>query len=113
MSFTPFAPAPIEGRHVATRRINLIANYKPKSVAPAAYFAAEHSPSACGMAFRVNNARLLYDEAMARGRAGRNAHRADVELRLPTIRGIGGTIIYLINHYASLDKTRRVVDLQH
>ena len=28
--------------------INLIANYQPKS--PAAYFAAEHGPSACGMA---------------------------------------------------------------
>src|SRR3546814_7071525 len=27
--------------------INLIANYEPKS--PAAYFAAEHGPSACGM----------------------------------------------------------------
>ena len=35
--------------------INLIANYEPRS--PAAYFAAEHGPSACGMGFRVRNAR--------------------------------------------------------
>jgi 4-hydroxyphenylpyruvate dioxygenase len=31
--------------------INLIANYEPHS--PAAYFAAEHGPSACGMGWRV------------------------------------------------------------
>ena len=45
--------------------INLIANYEPKS--PAAYFAAEHGASACGMGFRVRNARAAYDEALARG----------------------------------------------
>src|SRR4051794_18216853 len=33
--------------------VNFIANYEPGS--PAAYFAAEHGPSACGMAFRVRN----------------------------------------------------------
>ena len=32
--------------------INFIVNREPKSVA--AYFAAEHGPSACGMAFRVD-----------------------------------------------------------
>ena len=48
--------------HVATHRskdvqlwrqggINLIANYEPRSAAW--YFAREHGPSACGMAFRV------------------------------------------------------------
>ena len=42
--------------------INLIANYEPQS--PAAYFAAEHGPSACGMAFRVKNARVAYDAAV-------------------------------------------------
>src|SRR3546814_12360109 len=33
--------------------INLIANYEPKS--PAAYFAAEHDTSACGMGWRVRD----------------------------------------------------------
>jgi 4-hydroxyphenylpyruvate dioxygenase len=33
--------------------INFIINNEPGS--PAAYFAAEHGPSACGMAFRVRN----------------------------------------------------------
>ncbi|MBL4836720.1 MAG: 4-hydroxyphenylpyruvate dioxygenase, partial [Kordiimonadaceae bacterium] len=31
--------------------INFITNYEPKC--PAAYYAEEHGPSACGMAFRV------------------------------------------------------------
>ena len=35
-------------------QINFVANYEPKS--PAAYFAAEHGPSACGMGFRVRDA---------------------------------------------------------
>ena len=44
--------------------INLIANYEPRS--PAAYFAAEHGASACGMAFRVRDAAAAYKEAIAR-----------------------------------------------
>jgi 4-hydroxyphenylpyruvate dioxygenase len=78
--------------------INLIANYEPKS--PAAYFAAEHGPSACGMAFRVRNARAAYDEALARGAEPVETRTGPMELRLPAIRGIGGAIIYLIDRYA-------------
>ncbi len=77
--------------------INLIANYEPKS--PAAYFAAEHGPSACGMAFRVRNARAAYDEALARGAEPVETSTGPMELRLPAIRGIGGAIIYLIDRY--------------
>ena len=62
--------------HVATHRskdvhlwrqggINLIANYEPRS--PAAYFAAEHGPSACGMGFRVEDAGKAYELAVRRG----------------------------------------------
>ena len=77
--------------------INLIANYEPRS--PAAYFAAEHGPSACGMGFRVRNARLAYDEAVARGAEPVETRTGPMELRLPAIRGIGGAIIYLIDRY--------------
>jgi 4-hydroxyphenylpyruvate dioxygenase len=82
--------------------INLIANYEPTS--PAAYFAAEHGPSACGMGFRVRNARAAYDEALARGAEPVETRTGPMELRLPAIRGIGGAIIYLIDRYATLDK---------
>jgi 4-hydroxyphenylpyruvate dioxygenase len=77
--------------------INLIANYEPKS--PAAYFSAEHGPSACGMGFRVRNARVAYDEALARGAEPVETRTGPMELRLPAIRGIGGAIIYLIDRY--------------
>ena len=77
--------------------INLIANYEPQS--PAAYFAAEHGPSACGMAFRVKNAGVAYDEAIARGAEPVETRTGPMELRLPAIRGIGGAMIYLVDRY--------------
>jgi 4-hydroxyphenylpyruvate dioxygenase len=77
--------------------INLIANYEPRS--PAAYFAAEHGPSACGMGFRVKNAKLAYERALERGAEPVETRTGPMELRLPAIRGIGGAIIYLIDRY--------------
>jgi 4-hydroxyphenylpyruvate dioxygenase len=77
--------------------INLIANYEPRS--PAAYFAAEHGASACGMAFRVRNAKTAYDLAVERGAEPVETRTGPMELRLPAIRGIGGAIIYLIDRY--------------
>ena len=77
--------------------INLIANYEPRS--PAAYFAAEHGPSACGMGFRVKDAPEAYALALERGGEPVEVATAPMELRLPAIRGIGGALIYLIDRY--------------
>jgi len=77
--------------------INLIANYEPRS--PGAYFAAEHGPSACGMAFRVRDAHKAYDLALERGAEPVETKTGPMELRIPAIRGIGGAIIYLIDRY--------------
>ena len=77
--------------------INLIANYEPKS--PAAYFAAEHGPSACGMGWRVRNAAEAYRVALERGAEPVEVRTGPMELSLPAIRGIGGAIIYLIDRY--------------
>ncbi len=77
--------------------INLIANYEPRS--PAAYFSNEHGPSACGMGFRVRDARKAYDLALERGAEPVETATGPMELRLPAIRGIGGAIIYLIDRY--------------
>jgi 4-hydroxyphenylpyruvate dioxygenase len=81
--------------------INLIANYEPNS--PAAFFAAEHGPSACGMGFRVNNAAQAYSEAIKRGAEPVESKTGVMELRIPAIKGIGGAFIYLIDRYATLD----------
>jgi 4-hydroxyphenylpyruvate dioxygenase len=77
--------------------INLVANYEPRS--PAAYFAAEHGPSACGMGWRVRDAAKAYDEAIARGAEPVEVSTGPMELRLPGFRGIGGSVIYLLDRY--------------
>ncbi len=77
--------------------INLIANYEPRS--PAAWFAAEHGASACGMGWRVRDAATAYAEAIARGAEPVEIRTGPMELRLPAIRGIGGAIIYLLDRY--------------
>src|SRR3546814_11580740 len=73
--------------------VNLIANYEPKS--PAAYFAAEHGPSACGMGWRCRDAAKAYAEAIDRGAEPVEVRTGPMELRLPAIRGIGGAMHYL------------------
>ncbi|MEH6710124.1 MAG: 4-hydroxyphenylpyruvate dioxygenase [Paraglaciecola polaris] len=77
--------------------INFIANYEPKS--PAAYYAEEHGPSACGMAFRVKNARAAYKLALQNGAQPIDVITGPMELRLPAIKGIGGATLYLIDRY--------------
>jgi 4-hydroxyphenylpyruvate dioxygenase len=79
--------------------INLIANYEPQS--PAAWFAAEHGPSACGMGWRVHDAGKAYAEVLARGAEPVEMRTGPMELRLPAFRGIGGSIVYLIDRYES------------
>ncbi|MEY4269127.1 MAG: 4-hydroxyphenylpyruvate dioxygenase [Pseudomonadota bacterium] len=81
--------------------INLIANYEPRS--HAAYFAAEHGASACGMAFRVRDAAAAYRDAVDRGGEPVEARTGPMELRIPAIRGIGGALVYLVDRYATLD----------
>jgi 4-hydroxyphenylpyruvate dioxygenase len=81
--------------------INLIANYEPRS--PAAYFTAEHGPSACGMAFRVKNAAEAYKLAVERGAEPIESRTGAMELRIPAIKGIGGAIIYLVDRFATLE----------
>ena len=77
--------------------INLIANYEPRS--PAAYFVAEHGAAACGMGWRVRDAGRAYAEAIARGAEPVEMRTGPMELRLPAFRGIGGSIVYLIDRY--------------
>ncbi len=77
--------------------INFIINNEPRSAA--SYFAAEHGPSACGMAFRVANASTAYARLLALGAVPLEQPTGPMELRLPAIKGIGGAPIYLIDRY--------------
>ncbi|SAY51025.1 4-hydroxyphenylpyruvate dioxygenase [Neisseria weaveri] len=77
--------------------INFIVNREPGS--QAAYFAAEHGPSACGMAFRVRDAHQAYQRALALGAQPIDIPTSVMELRLPAIKGIGGAPLYLIDRF--------------
>lgn len=77
--------------------INFIINQEPKS--PASYFADEHGAGACGMAFRVKNAQQAYDRALELGAQPVELSTGAMELRLPAIKGIGGSLIYLIDRF--------------
>lgn len=77
--------------------INFITNYEKYS--PAHYYAEEHGPSACGMAFRVKNAQKAYAEVLEKGAQPIDVNTGPMELRLPAIKGIGGATLYLIDRY--------------
>lgn len=77
--------------------INFIVNREPNS--QAAYFAAEHGPSACGMAFRVKDSHQAYARALELGAQPIEIATGPMELRLPAIKGIGGAPLYLIDRF--------------
>jgi 4-hydroxyphenylpyruvate dioxygenase len=77
--------------------INFIVNREPKSLA--GYFAAEHGPSACAMAFRVRDSHKAYARAMEMGAQPVDVPTGPMELKLPAIKGIGGAPLYLIDRY--------------
>ena len=77
--------------------INFILNEEPRT--RAAFFAEEHGPGACGMAFRVKDAQFAYDRALELGAEPVDIEVSPMELKLPAIRGIGGALLYLIDRY--------------
>ena len=86
--------------------INFIINNEPKSYA--AYFSAEHGPSACGMAFRVRDAHKAYARALELGAQAVEIPTGPMELRLPAIKGIGGAPLYLIDRF---DEGKSIYDI--
>ena len=77
--------------------INMLVNYEPNC--HAAYYGAEHGPSACAMGFRVKDATAAFELAVSKGAEPVEVPSGFGELRLPAIKGIGGAIVYLIDRY--------------
>lgn len=77
--------------------INFIVNREPRSLA--GYFASEHGPCACGLAFRVKDAHKAYARALDLGAQPIEIPTGPMELRLPAIKGIGGAPLYLIDRF--------------
>lgn len=89
--------------------INLVTNYEPRSAAW--YFSREHGPSACGMAFRVKDARKAYDHVINQGAEPVEMQTGPMELRIPAIRGIGGAILYLVDRYGNGEDDLSIYDI--
>jgi 4-hydroxyphenylpyruvate dioxygenase len=77
--------------------INFVVNAEPDS--HGARFAQLHGPSACAMAFRVRDAAAAYKELIARGAKPFANQIGPMELNIPAIEGIGGSVIYLVDRY--------------
>jgi 4-hydroxyphenylpyruvate dioxygenase len=86
--------------------INFILNAEPESFAQA--FARLHGPSVCAIAFRVKDAAAAYERAIELGAKPVHGKLGPMELNIPAIEGIGGSIIYLVDRYG--DRTIYDVD---
>ena len=91
--------------------INLITNYEPNS--PAWYFSREHGPSACGMGFRVKDAAKAYQHLLQHGGEPVQVETGPMELHIPGIRGIGNSIIYLIDRYTEGEPSIYDIDFNY
>jgi 4-hydroxyphenylpyruvate dioxygenase len=95
---------PVSARHrsknVTLHRqgdINFVINAEPGGFGQ--QFARAHGPSACAMAFRVKNATSALRRAVELGATPIETSVGPMELRIPAIEGIGGSLIYLVDRY--------------
>jgi len=86
--------------------INFVVNGEAESFAKA--FARVHGPSVCAIAFRVRDAASAYKRALELGARPVEAQVGPMELNIPAIEGIGGSLVYLVHRYG--DRTIYDVD---
>jgi 4-hydroxyphenylpyruvate dioxygenase len=77
--------------------VNFIINAEPGSFGQR--FAQQHGPSACAMAFRVKDAAKAFRRAVELGAKPVVNQVGPMELNIPAIEGIGGSIVYLVDRY--------------
>ncbi len=78
--------------------VNFIVNGEKDSLAQK--FAREHGPSACAMAFRVKDAAKAIRRAVEMGATQVPGTVGPMELNIPAIEGIGGSLLYFVDRYA-------------
>ena len=79
--------------------INFVVNAEPASFAQG--FARVHGPSICAIAFRVKDAARAYKRALSLGAWGVEGKIGPMELNIPAIKGIGDSLIYLVDRYGA------------
>lgn len=77
--------------------INFLVNAEPDSFAQR--FARLHGPSICAIAFRVQDAAKAYRRALELGAWGFDSGSGPMELNIPAIKGIGDSLIYLVDRW--------------
>src|SRR5512138_3613996 len=77
--------------------VNFIINAEPGSFGQR--FAQQHGPSACAMAFRVKDAAKAFKRAVELGATPVATPVGPMELNIPAIEGIGGSLVYLVDRY--------------
>jgi len=77
--------------------INFLINAEPNSFAQ--QFARDHGGSICAMGFRVKDAAKAFRRALELGATAGPTTAGPMELNIPSIVGIGGSLIYLVDRY--------------
>jgi 4-hydroxyphenylpyruvate dioxygenase len=77
--------------------VNFVVNAEPDSFGQA--FARVHGPSVCAMAFRVADAAAAFHRAVQLGARPVAGKVGPMELNIPAIEGIGGSLVYLVDRY--------------
>jgi len=77
--------------------VNFIINAEPGSFGQA--FARVHGPCICAIALRVGDAAQAYRRATELGAWGVESKPGPMELAIPAIKGIGDSLIYLVDRY--------------
>ena len=80
-------------------QVNFILNAEPESFAQG--FGRVHGPSACAMAFRVADAAAAFARAVQLGARPFHGRVGPMELNIPAIEGIGGSLIYFVDRYGA------------
>ena len=89
--------------------VNFIVNAEPRSFAQ--NFARRHGPSVCAIAFRVRDAAKAYEALLERGAWGVESRTGPGELNIPAIKGIGDSLIYLVDRYPENDYGNTIYDV--
>jgi len=77
--------------------INFVINAEPGSFGQS--FARVHGPSVCAIGFRVKNAAETYARATELGAWGVAGDVGPMELNIPAIKGVGDSLLYLVDRY--------------
>jgi 4-hydroxyphenylpyruvate dioxygenase len=89
--------------------INFIINAEPDSFGQR--FARLHGPSVCAIAIRVQDAAFAYKRALELGAWGFDHHTGPMELNIPAIKGVGDSLLYLVDRWRGKGEQGAIGDI--